>query len=197
MMCLRWSRSQVKGEESHEREKFSTHEMGLRLPHSLDTEVPAQGALPGVPRRDRRDNPRAGGAQDRLRGGRGQRLRRPHTRLPEDTAQVRGVGRHGVPEGQERPDALRQAPRMAQQDREGPHVLGSRLLREHRRAERGYDKEVHQGAGGRRRVRPVRCERGPFRGGRQECAGPSRLAAAGIRDPYRVAQSSHRLCRWL
>lgn len=55
---------QIAGKASHEREKSSTHEMELRILHSLVSKTWMQGALLGVPRRDQRDITGAGGAQD-------------------------------------------------------------------------------------------------------------------------------------
>ncbi len=96
---------------------------------------------------------------------------RPRAHTGQHPAQDIGLELHGLPEGEERADGVRQAREPQVQVRQ-QEVPGGGLLRLNSRAQRGNDREVHQGAGGRRhRARQV--ERQGVRGSvREEVAPP-------------------------
>ena len=78
------------------------------------------------------------------RDNRGAPDARPRARAAGDPAEVQRRERHGLPEGEELADDIRQARQPQVQVRQ-QEVLGGGLLRVHRRPERGDDRQVHQG----------------------------------------------------
>ena len=114
------------------------------------------------------------------RDNRGAPDARPRARAAGDPAQVQRRERHGLPEGEELADDIRQARQPQVQVRQ-QEVLGGGLLRVHRRPERGDDREVHQGAGVPRH-RAGQAEREGARGPLQEEVSlPVRPARHGSR----------------
>ena len=178
--------SRQEGKEADERGQLITHQVGLHVPHSLDTEVQEEGAVPAESAGGRLAAEEALRAEG-LRGGGGQHLPGPRARVRQDPAQDGRVGRDGVREGQVRHGAARPSPRVGQGRREGQDLLGPGLLREHRRAERGGDKALRRRAGGGQQVRVAR----PFRGRRHTVGAIAALAAtvdSGTLCPLRSLQ---------
>ena len=77
---------------------------------------------------------------------------RPRPHAGEHPAEDQRLELHGVPEGEELASHVRPARQPEVQVRQ-QEVLGGGLLRVHRRAQRGHDREVHPRAGaGRHRA---------------------------------------------
>lgn len=109
--CQRWSRSQTTEEqESYEREKSSTHKMGLRVPRGMDIPKYRRKVL------YRECRAEVGGIiRELIEKKTGCEvvegsicIDHIHVCL-KDPSELCCVGRDGVPEGKERTDALRQA----------------------------------------------------------------------------------------
>ena len=94
---------------------------------------------------------------------------RPRARAAGDPAEAQRRERHGLPEGEELADDIRQARQPQVQVRQQA-LLVRGLLRVDRRPERGDDSEAHQGAGGPRH-RAGQVERQGVRGPVQEEVG--------------------------
>ena len=119
----------------------------------MDTQIPQEGAVEPGEAGGRPDNTEPGGAHGRSRDGGGDALPRPHPHMPADRAEAQCQQGGRQDQGAQLDNAVRAAPRVAGSDRQGSHVLGTRLLREHSRLERGGDTQLHQEPGGRQQGR--------------------------------------------
>lgn len=104
-------------------EEGLSHQVGLHLPHSADTRMPQEGAVPAGQARGGRSAEAALRAQG-LRGAGGRHLRRPRARLRAHAPEARRERRDGLREGEERDGAEGPPPRVGEGGREGQDVLG-------------------------------------------------------------------------
>ena len=135
----------------------------MRVPHRVDSQVQAEGPVRGDEEGDRRDTQDAGREDGRRGDSRGQHVRGPHTHMPAGAAEVRAEQRGREAEGKELDNPARAAPRVEEADGQGPHAVGTRLLREHHRPGRGQGEGVRQEAGGGKQDRVAARPLGPGR----------------------------------
>ena len=119
--------------------------MAVQIPYSIYTEIQKKSNIRTVQGKHRKDTAAAVQLQ---RSGNHRRTsdERPYPHAGQHTAKIQSVAIHGIPEGQEQLDDIRQAREPEIQVRE-PAFLGRSVLREHSRHERGDYGKIYPGAG--------------------------------------------------